>query len=228
MDNNAELAETIKKFLIVGETLDEIFSYNELKTKNILISIVFFISTTFSFIQATTESSFWILLTISFLIGTIYYTINSKTTIIYSITKYRIIKLERNLYTKYIFKSNDLYGYIDLHFEHVESINIGVPALKIPSIYLSIFGISIGWLILDSIGKVILLPSIFNFFRLIAFFMISFSVLSLLLLLPIGGSKLIIQSISGKTMILPKKVSPDKFISKLLINCRNFLTYGTE
>ncbi|MCY3412541.1 MAG: hypothetical protein INQ03_12960 [Candidatus Heimdallarchaeota archaeon] len=223
-----DLEERIKSFLIVGETLDDTYTYTVFDKRNILIAIIMILSTIYSLTQAVSNGFFWFFLSFAFLIGFLYYTSNSKKMIIYAITKYRIIRMERNIFSKYLFRSSNLMGFRDLHYEHVESINIGPPQVKIPFFFVSIFGIATGWLILDLIEQLSLLPSNYNFFRLVALLVISSAFVNLFFMLPLAGVSVVINSVSGSKMDFPEKSTPKAFISQLLINCRTFLSFGAE
>lgn len=223
-----EIEETVKSFLIVGETFDQMYSFKELRRRNIFIAIVFLLSTIYSILQAVSVGVYWYFLSFSFLFGTIYYLIISRISVIYTITKYRIIRFERNVISSFIFKNSRLLGFTDLHYEHVESIHIGPPPLKIPLIYISVFGIALGWLIFESIKNISLTPSNLNFYRLIAGMIIIGSIINLFFTLPIGGVRLEVKSVSGTSMLFPESNTPERFISQLLVNCRTFLSYGTE
>lgn len=226
--DNSELRELLKKFLIVGETLDMLISYSEFNKKNILIAVILTLSSIFSISQFIDSGSFWLLLSIFFFIVALYYSINARITAIYALTKFRIFRLERNIYANITNRRNELVGFSDLHFEHVESINIGKLQSNIVLIYLSLFGVSTGWLILETIDKADFRSSTFNFLRLMAYLIIIASVFNIAIQLPITGIQMTIQSISGNKFSFPEKKLPKEFISQLMINCRSFLSYGAE
>ena len=124
-----ETKELIKSYLIVGETLNDVHSYQEYQPYNMISATVLLIGSIFSIFQAISEGSFWFLLSIFFLVAALYYGVNYKISIIHAITKFRIIQIKREFSSKIFYRSSLLVGYNDLHYEHVESITVQPPKL---------------------------------------------------------------------------------------------------
>lgn len=220
-----KLEESLKNFLIVGETLDGIHKYIEYQLINLLMVFILVSTGLFSLKQAIIHGSFWYLLSVCLIIGSIYFLINFRVTITYAITKFRIMRVvEGNFLSRLIFRSSRLIGFTDLHYEHVESINIGSQPLNILRLYASIFIISIGWLYFDNPGSIIALESNLDNLFVLLFFIVG--IINIILSIPLGGVRLIIQSISGDSMQFPEKHTPAEFIDDLIFNCRTFLSYG--
>jgi len=224
VETDTDITEKIKSFLIVGETLDGLFSFNELQLVNIVTFVVLLTSAIFSIIQALEFGSFWWFLVIGFLLGAIYFLILYEKHITYAITKFRIIRLERDLLSKWLFQSSRLIGFTDLHYEHVESINVGSAQVSMPRFYISLIGLSFGWLLLTQDALVVG----DTFIGLISVLIIVASIINIVFSLPLAGVQMIIQSISGEKMTFPEEQTPADFVDELILNCRTFLSYGAQ
>jgi len=216
--------ERIKSFLIVGETLDGIYTYKELQLVNIITFTVLLSSSFFTFFQALRLGTYWWFLTFGFLLGSFYFLALFQREITYAITKFRIIRLENDFITRFFFQSSRLIGFTDLHYEHVESINVGTAKVNMPRFYVSLIGVSIGWLALTqaSFG--------FNstFTELLAVLIIVASMINIAFSLPLTGVRMRVQSISGEVMNFPERETPQDFVDELILNCRTFLSYGAQ
>lgn len=220
MSNNSEIKEVIKGFLIVGESLEGIHSFEEYQPVNIIIGIILFLSSLFSLFEGISNSFFWYFVFFAFALVSFYFLITYKVFITYAITKFRIIKLESDFISRWLFSSSRLIGFTDLHYEHIESINIGTPRLQWTRFYVSLFFVIFGWIIFDTLSGA-------NLFYLFAgILMVVIGTINILFSIPLGGVKLIIQSISGEIMELPEKKTPVEFIDNLILFCRTFLSYG--
>lgn len=220
-----EVVESIKPYLIVGETLDGTFSFVEYKIVNIFTVITLMVSSGVSFYQALVVSTFWWLLGFGFLVGAIYFALSYQIDVTYAITKFRIIRLENDLISKWFFRSSRLIGFTDLHYEHVESIQVSGGRISNVRFYGSLITIALGWAIL--LQQPILGIGI-NIVNLVGTLMIVIGSINVIFSLPLGGVRLIVQSISGDIMEFPESKTPEQFASELIINCRTFLSYGAE
>ncbi|MHA2501371.1 MAG: hypothetical protein ACXAE3_00675 [Candidatus Kariarchaeaceae archaeon] len=220
---NTTLKERIKSFLIVGETLDGIFTFEEMKLVNIFTASVLLISGVYSGIQALMFGSFWFLLMIGFILGGIYFSLLYKVRITYAITRFRIIRLENDLVSEWFFQSSRLLGFSDLHYEHVESINVGSSNVNMPRFYVSLLSLSIGWYLSTQVTE-----TATSLITLIGSLLIVASLINIIFSLPLGGVKLVVQSISGETMSLPEKHTPPDFVDELILSSRTFLSYGAQ
>ncbi|MDH5401273.1 MAG: hypothetical protein OEY49_02175, partial [Candidatus Heimdallarchaeota archaeon] len=151
--------------------------------------------------------------------------INVRILITIAITKYRIIVLEYDVLTRWLFRSSQLLGFSDLHYEHVESISVGTPNLSMPRLYTSISLVSLGWVLFDGYQSFGLNT---EFFSLVAILMIIGGIINVFFSLPFGGVFIVIKSISGETIKIAENKLPAFFIDDLIINCRTFLTYGAK
>ncbi|MHA2250835.1 MAG: hypothetical protein ACXAD7_10745 [Candidatus Kariarchaeaceae archaeon] len=222
--NGSSVQESLKGFLIVGEKIDGLHSYTDYKPYNISIFLILIGVSIFTFDIAVEEGAFWYFLTFTFLLVSIYYILNFRTTVTHAITKFRIIRvIEENIISRKIFRSSRLVGFTDLHYEHVESINVGTPPLDATRLYISTLIISIGWLAFERTSTD---SSSDNLIQLFAIILIIFGIFSIISSLPIGGVRLLVQSISGDSMEFPEKYTPSEFIDDLIFNCRTFLSYG--
>ncbi len=223
--NQSKIEKSLKRFLIVGERLDGIHTFNEYHPTNLLVFIVLLVASVFTSNQAIISGSFWYLLSTGFYIGSFYYILNFRSTITYAITKFRIIRVvEGNLITRKIFRSSRLVGFTDLHYEHVESINVGSPTFNITRLYISIIIVILGWLSFENLPSYT--TSINNIEQVIALIFVVTGIINILFSMPIGGVRLILHSISGDSMEFPEKYTPADFIDDLILNCRTFLSYG--
>lgn len=221
-----DIEESIKSFLIVGETLNGLHSYTQYQFRNLLTFMLLF-SVSLMAITRIDEASIWLFLSLSLLIASIYFLLNFRIDINYAITKYRVIRIiEGNIITRMIFKSSRLIGFTDLHYEHVERITIETPSLSMPRLYLSLFAIAIGWLLLGNFSEFnttnITLESLSASSLLIA------GIVNIIFSLPTGGVRLILQSVSGDKMEFPESQTPTEFVDQLIMNCRTFLSYGAN
>ncbi|MDH5403097.1 MAG: hypothetical protein OEY49_11445, partial [Candidatus Heimdallarchaeota archaeon] len=62
-----DIEESLKKFLIIGENLDDIYSYHQINYLNIFIFIILLSSFFFSLIFVISIGSIWYFLSVSFL-----------------------------------------------------------------------------------------------------------------------------------------------------------------
>lgn len=226
MNEIDETKELIKKNLIVGETLNQVHSYQEYQPYNMISATVLLAGSVYSMFQAISDGSFWFMLSIFFLVASLYYGVNFKISIIHAITKFRIIQIKREFSSKFFYRSSLLVGYNDLHYEHVESITVQPPMVEMPKLYLSIFLISTGWLFytrIESYSSIIR-----DFVQLISFLLIITSVIYFAFHLPTGGVRLVITSTSGERMKFPERKIPSDFIDNLILNCRAFLSYEVK
>lgn len=226
MDEIDETKELIKNYLIVGETLNDVYSYQEYQPYNMISATVLLVGSVYSIVQAFTAGSFWFMLSIFFLAASLYYGVNYKISIIHAITKFRIIQIKREFSSKIFYRSSLLVGYNDLHYEHVESITVQPPKIDMPKLYFSIFLISTGWLFytrIESYSSIIR-----DFVQLISFLLIIASMIYFAFHLPTGGVRLVITSTSGETMKFPERKIPSDFIDNLILNCRAFLSYEVK
>ncbi|MHA2090578.1 MAG: hypothetical protein ACW98K_06940 [Candidatus Kariarchaeaceae archaeon] len=220
-----KVEESLKGFLIVGEALDGVHTFNEFQFTNLLIFLLLCFSSIFSLNLAFDSGLFWYLLALSFLLAAVYFVSNYKTTITYATTKFRIIRIvEGNVISRLFFRSSRLVGFSDLHYEHVESIKVSTPPVNIPKLYLSILLISFGLLMRTNNGS--LVSTTTSIEQVISLLLILAGSINALLSIPFGGVRLIVQSISGDSMEFPEKQTPPEFIDDLIFSCRTFLSYG--
>ncbi|OLS24471.1 MAG: hypothetical protein HeimC2_22770 [Candidatus Heimdallarchaeota archaeon LC_2] len=225
MNRNSEIEEAIKSFLIVGETLNAIHTFLEYRYRYILTAVVLTFSSIIGIIVSIEEGVFWLFIGLVLLIGAIYFTLKFQIRINYAITKFRVIRIiEGDILTRRIFRSSQLIGFSDLHYEHVEQIAITTPALSMPKLYTAIFSITIGWVLLGDFDNLNDISADLEIITGIA--LLIGGLVLLMFTLPTGGVRLVLQSVSGDLMEFPEKQTPREFIDELILNCRTFLSYG--
>lgn len=225
MNRNSEIEEAIKSFLIVGETLNAIHTFLEYRYRYILTAAVLTFSSIIAIFVSIEEGVFWLFIGVVLLIGAIYFTLKFQIRINYAITKFRVIRIiEGDILTRRIFRSSQLIGFSDLHYEHVEQIAITTPALSMPKLYTAIFSITIGWVLLGDFDNLNDISADLEIITGIA--LLIGGLVLLMFTLPTGGVRLVLQSVSGDSMEFPEKQTPREFIDELILNCRTFLSYG--
>ena len=219
------LEKSLKNFLIVGETLDGLHSFIEYRYRYLLTSIILFLSAIVAFFLSLEQGVFMLLLSFVFLLTMVYFILKFKIRISYGITKFRVLRIiEGDILSRFIFRSSQLIGFSDLHYEHVEQIAITTPSFSMLKLYSSIFTIALGWVLLGDLGNLRQLS--ISLELLISITLLVGGMVLLLFSIPTGGVRLILQSISGEAMEFPEKLTPQEFIDELILNCRTFLSYG--
>lgn len=224
--SRTNIEESIKRFLIVGETLQGLHSYVAYHYRNLLTAIVLLLASIFAFTLGR-NSPTWYILSFGFFSGGIYFLVLFRVKLSYGITKYRVIRiLEGNFFSSFFYRSSRFVGFSDLHYEHVERISIEAPSMQMPRLYLSLAAISFGWIILGEPYNIASLDldigSLSGILAIIA------GAINFMFAIPTGGVKLVLKSVSGETMEFPEKSTPRGFIDTLILNCRTFLSYGAR
>ncbi len=132
--------------------------------------------------------------------------------------------IEGDILSRFLFRSSQLIGFSDLHYEHIEQIAITTPSLSMPKLYSSIFTIALGWVLLGDLDNLRQLS--ISLQLLISITLLIGGMVLLLFSIPTGGVRLKLQSVSGEAMEFPEKQTPREFIDGLILNCRTFLSYG--
>jgi hypothetical protein len=132
--------------------------------------------------------------------------------------------IEGDVLSRYLFRSSQLIGFSDLHYEHVEQIAISTPSLNMPKLYVSVFTIAVGWILLGDLRSLEELS--INLRIITSISLLLTGLVFLLFSIPTGGVRLKLQSVSGDAMEFPEKQTPREFVDELILNCRTFLSYG--
>ncbi|MCE7734691.1 MAG: hypothetical protein GPJ54_07435 [Candidatus Heimdallarchaeota archaeon] len=224
-DRTNNLEKSLKNFLIVGETLDGLHSFIEYRYRYLFTSIILLASAIVAFILSLDQGRIMLFLSIVFFLTMIYFILKFKILISYGITKFRVMRIiEGDILSRFLFRSSQLIGFSDLHYEHVEQISITTPSLSMPKLYGSIFTIALGWVLLGDLENLRQLS--FGLQLLVSITLLIGGMVLLLFSIPTGGVRLKLQSVSGEAMEFPEKQTPREFIDELILNCRTFLSYG--
>ncbi len=215
-ENIDEIIRSLKSILIVGETIDNYHTYQEYQIYNIISAMTLIVGAFISMYQAFISNYYWIGVFIIFLMLGFYFLLDYKITIYYAITKFRIIKIEHNLLNRYFLKNTPLAGLSDLHYQHIESINLSGPKIRFNRFYAAIIFVVLG-IISFRINLFI--------YQWVAIILIFISIINFGSSLPIGGIRLIIRSVSGEKLEFSETKTPSEFIDELLIHSRTFISY---
>jgi len=218
--DSLKVEEKIKTFLVIGETIEEIHSYTQLNISKIITAMAFFLVGVLLTGFSLEVKGVIIFMSAMFLLFSIYQGIKSFQYITVAVTKFRIIIIEKDLFSKVLFSSSTLAGFTDLHFEHIESIKVSTNTVNVPKFIMSILGISIGWFFISDGSS--------DFLSLISIFLMVVGVINLMTGIPFGGTKLVLLSISGEILELSEKKTPEPLMTSLILNCRTYLSYGAN
>ncbi|MFV2015164.1 MAG: hypothetical protein ACC656_07050, partial [Candidatus Heimdallarchaeota archaeon] len=173
------LEKSLKNFLIVGETLDGLHSFTEYRYRYLIATIILIASATIGLFLSIVQGPFFLFLSLVIFLAAIYFILKFKIRVSYGITKFRVMRIiEGDILSRFLFRSSQLIGFSDLHYEHVEQIAITTPSLSMPRLTTSIFTISLGWVLLGDLNKITQLA-----INLQSFTSISFLISGLVLLL---------------------------------------------
>jgi len=203
-DRTKNLEKSLKNFLIVGETLDGLHSFTEYRYRYLLTSITLLISGIIAFFLSLEQGAFMLFVMFLLFLTMIYFILKFKIRISYGITKFRVMRIiEGDILSRFLFRSSQLIGFSDLHYEHVEQIAITTPSLSMPRLYGSIFTIGLGWVLLGDLDNLRQLS--FGLQLLLSINMLIGGMVLLLFSIPTGGVRLKLQSVSGEAMEFPEK-----------------------
>ncbi len=223
MEERDEKYAYVQSFLIVDERILNSIHIVGINWTNVIISSSLLISFLLILPIANEFRGLWSVFTLGIAIFTLFYAIQSRSEVIYFVTKFRIIELEINPLMERISRSPLRGSFRDIHYSQIESIYHGVPRYNPNRLWLGLFMIATAWAIYtgqDTIlsGDSPLLP--------LVILLTILGMVNIFISLPIRSKRLEVQSQSGTSFSIPSGFIDTKFIDDLIDASRTFQTYG--
>jgi hypothetical protein len=222
---SSDFDQRFARFLIIGESIESRFMLNKWDFLNVVVALSVLAIIVFVILLNPIYHIIWFIFLFALGATGIYYSVLSRKSQEFAITKYRLITVETYIILNKLFKSKSFTNFQDMHYEHVETIEYGYPKLNLNKFWTGTILIALAWVFFQSQDD--LFPGESPLLPLIILFLL-IGTINILSSLPLDRSVLKITSVSGKAHFIPSKKVPEVFLQNLIQNTRVFLSLGRD
>lgn len=215
----------LEPYLFVGEKIRGIATTKSTEWIFLFLSLIlFFASGVCAFVGIQQElPALYGAIPLLFLYG-VYFLLRTSVMITCAFTDFRLFKMEVSNFEKIARFFSESHPFEDIHYEHIETIEVGTPSPNRGNFLLGVFFMSLAALLFtysDDLYQES--QSLVQGFSVI---IAGFGVLLVILALPRGKGRLSVLTSSGRTISFPSSGYRVDFVQKVIRFSRTYLAYG--
>ncbi|MHA1910184.1 MAG: hypothetical protein ACTSYA_00690 [Candidatus Kariarchaeaceae archaeon] len=215
----------LEPYLFVGEKIRGIETTKSTEWIFLILSLILFFATGVSGFVAYEEQLpvLYGVIPLLFIYG-VYFLLRSSVRITCAFTDFRLFKMEVSNFARIARFFSESLPFEDIHYEHIETIEVGTPSPNRGNFTLGVFVMSLAALLftysedLDNKSK--------GLVQIFSIIIAGFGIFLVILALPRGKGRLSVLTSSGRTITFPGAGYRVDFVQAVIRFARTYLAYG--